>query len=191
MNQRGGGLPPEVTVLPAPPPPPPYAVMPPPLATLEQLGARLGQSFPVNGQTGEPTTADGMRAGAALNDASNLIRAIAGEDWLDDTGAVADVPYTIQTITLSVAQRAYVNPNGAVQASVGDASVTWSREGAAGAVFLTPTEIKAIRRIVGAPSMSSIQLVTEVVPQNGRDNLYAPDPDGGDPIPLGPIPWET
>jgi hypothetical protein len=181
--------------LPLAPPPPFSPIFPPPLATLDQLGARMAQDFTTG--NGDPTDPDGMRAGAALNDASALIRATAGEDWLDDADppALTQVPFVIQTITLSVAQRAYNNPNGAIQASVGDASVTWARgESGAGSVFLTSSEIKLIRKAVGLSAVGSVQFVTEYVPPSGRtgngDPLYAPDPDGGDPIPLGPVPWE-
>jgi hypothetical protein len=167
---------------------PPVVPMPPPLATLEQLGARLGVVFPVD-VNGMPTTPDGLRAGAALNDASALVRTVAGEDWLDENGDLEAVPPTIQTVTLSVASRAYMNPQGAVQATVGDASVTYSR-GGEGTVFLTNAEVRLIRKAMGLSALSSVQFVTEFVPPNGRDNLYAPDPDGGDPVPLGPVPWE-
>lgn len=165
----------------------------PSLADLEAFGVRMGQDFLDDQEPPAPTDPDGLRAQAALDDASALIRLTAGEDWVDEDGNLEAVPPAIETICLSVAQRGYTNPQGAVQATVGDASVTW-RTGEGGAIYLTNAELRAIRKVTGALGVSSFQTVTEFVPPVGRidtrDPLYAPVEGGGDPIPLGPVPWE-
>lgn len=162
----------------------------PALATLEALEIRLGGVALVD--HGDPTDPDGLRAQAALEDASALIRSIAGVDYVDSHDELLlDIPDVIPAIALAAAGRAFVNPQGAVQSSVGDVSLTLSRGESAGAVFLTNPEIRAIKKASGAATIGSIDMVTGFVPNNGRDDLLAPTQDpGSDPIPLGPVPWE-
>jgi hypothetical protein len=162
----------------------------PPLASLEALGLRLG--LDLVDDHGEPLAPSGLRALAALEDASALVRAVAGLDWVDlHDELLLQIPDVIASITLAAAYRAFLNPQGAVQASVGDASVTYSRTESSGQVFLTNAEIRAIRKAAGAGSIGSIDMTTGFIPGSGRDPLYAPGPDPReDPIPLGPVPWE-
>jgi hypothetical protein len=162
----------------------------PALATLEALGLRLGLSLVDD--HGEPLAPDGLRALAALEDASALVRSIAGLDYVDaHEELILNIPDVITSIVLAAAYRAFVNPQGAVQSSVGDVSLTLSRGESAGSVFLTNAEIRAIRKSSGGSSISSIDMETGFMPRSGRDELLAPMEDPrSDPIPLGPVPWE-
>ena len=150
-----------------------------PLATVEQLSARLGIT---------PTGGDAERALAALEDASALIRSEAAIDWIDvDNDELSGVPSVIEAITLAVAYRAYQNPSGASQTILGDPSVSYAREGS-GAVYLTRDERKAVRKAAGISSVGSIALVSPWMAEAA--NYYVEVEGGGDPIPLGPFPWE-
>lgn len=162
----------------------------PALATLEALGLRLG--LELTDEHGDPLAPDGLRALAALEDASALVRSIAGLDYVDTHELLELViPDVITSITLAAAYRAFINPQGAVQSSVGDVSLTLSRGESAGSVFLTNAEIRAIRKASGAATIGSIDMVTGYIPNNGRDVLLAPMEDPrSDPIPIGPVPWE-
>lgn len=157
----------------------------PPLASVADLEARLG--------FGTLTGNNLSRAEAALDDASSLIRSLAGMDWIDDMEALdfgelaaRDID-SLESTCLAVAARAYRNPEGARQASVGDTSVSY---GAApgGSVYLTPAEMKVIRHIGGLPSIGTVELVS---PNAGVGSTwYVPVAGGGDPLPFGPLPWE-
>ena len=120
---------------------------------------------------------------------SQLIRSEAAVDWIDDSDALSDVPSVIEAITLAVAYRAYQNPTGASQTSLGDASVSYAREGSSGAVYLTRDERKAVRKAAGISSVGSIALVSPWLSE-AANYYYAEVEGGGDPIPLGPFPWE-
>lgn len=158
----------------------------PTLAQVEALEARLGVSF---------SGTDFGRALGALQDASALIRAEAGQDWLDDDGnpdfgglSAAEIA-TLESVCLAVALRAYRNPSGAVQSSVGDVSVSFGRDSATGAVFLTEADRRVIRRVAGLSSVVAVALTT---PYMGEAvNYYVPVDYGGDPFPLGLTPGEA
>ena len=151
-----------------------------PLASLAALEARLGVTL---------AGADLDRATAALDDASALIRAEASTDWVDDEGALADVPAIVEAVALAVAYRAFRNPDGVTQTSLGDASVAYDRGTAQAAVYLTRDERRAIRRAAGTTAVGAIELAS---PWSMPANDYAVAvAGGGDPIPIGPFPWET
>lgn len=71
----------------------------PPLAGLDELERRLPQGRIAEGE-------DEVRAGAALEDASTLVRAEAGVDWVDDAGNLTAVPDPVVTVVCAVAARA-------------------------------------------------------------------------------------
>jgi hypothetical protein len=147
--------------------------MPASLADLAQLSERLGVAL-------DPESADGVRLQGVLDDVSAFIRA-EGLPWADPPTA----PDIVVAICLAVALRAWKNPEGAQQASVGDVSVTYA--GAqGGSIFLLKHELRAIRKAAGRSAMGSIPLTIEL--QAGGDLRWAPTE--GDPIPLGPWPWE-
>lgn len=154
--------------------------MPPAFAEVEALAERLGIEL-------DPESADGLRAAAALADASALIRSEAGEDWLDEYGELLDVPAIIESITLQVALRAYRNPDAYSQSTVGDVSVSYSRPGGMAGIYLTREERKAVRRAAGHAN-TSVPLDSTFL--TARDPLWAPTEGGGDLLPIGPVPWE-
>lgn len=151
----------------------------PALASLSALEARLGVTL---------ADADVERASAALDDASALIRAEAGTDWVDDEGALTDVPPVVEQIALAVAYRAFRNPDAFTQTSLGDASVAYDRSGQS-AVYLTRDERRAVRRASGTTAVGAIELAS---PWAMPASTYPVSVSGGgDPIPIGPFPWET
>lgn len=130
----------------------------PPLASLALFSARLGYT---------PTGDEASRATACLVDASELIRDVAGEDWLNDGETeVVDVPQRVEKICLAVARRAFENPDAYSQRTTGDRSVSWDRAKREGgeAIYLTNAEEKAI---IKAAAGSSFVAVTLVSPYSG------------------------
>lgn len=152
----------------------------PPLATVAALGLRLGTTL---------AGADAERAAAVLDDASALIRGEAGTDWVDGEGALSSVPAVVEAISLAVAYRAFRNPDGVSQTSLGDASVSYDRGTAQAAVYLTRDERRAVRRAAGTTAAGAIELVSPwAMPASDYPVAVA---GGGDQIPIGPFPWET
>lgn len=117
-----------------------------PLADLAALEDRLGE--------GTLSGNDQVRAQALLDDASVLVRDVAGQpDW-----TAGDAPARAVQIVLAAAQRAYRNPDGLITERIGDAS--WGyHHGAAPGVYLTKDEVGALRGLAGAGFRS----VTNVV----------------------------
>ena len=122
-----------------------------PLATLDQFSDRLGVA---------PTGSEVKRAAAALEDASALVVAEAGRDWLNEHDDLVDVPPAIVAVTIDIARRIYRNPDGVTQTSVGDVSVSYSREGGASGAYLTRSDRAVIRRAVGRPTAGVVTLTT-------------------------------
>lgn len=152
----------------------------PPLASVADLSLRLGVTL-------AGTEAD--RAAAVLDDASALIRGEAGTDWVDDAEQLADVPAIVASITIAVAYRAFRNPDGVAQTSLGDASVSYDRGDGQAAVYLTRDERRSVRRAAGTSAVGAIELTSPwAMPANTYPVAVS---GGGDPIPLGPFPWET
>jgi hypothetical protein len=110
-----------------------------PLATVPELEARLGREL-------EATELE--RANALLDDASALVRDVAGRTWIDpDTGQLDAVPGSIRWVVLRAAERAMRNPQGFSSESAGDYS--YQRTGVEPGVYLTEGEERAIRRALG------------------------------------------
>ena len=152
----------------------------PPLASVAALELRLGVTL---------TVAETERVSAILDDASALVRSEAGRDWVDGEGALADVPAVVESVTLAVAYRAFRNPDGAAQTSLGDASVSYDRGDGQAAVYLTRDERRSVRRAAGTSAVGAIELTSPwAMP---ADTYPVAVSGGGDSIPLGPFPWET
>ena len=143
----------------------------PSLASLEELTRRLGVAL---------NEAEQERAQAALDDASALIRAEAATTWTDtaDPPTLANVPAIVESITLSVARRAYENPSAHADKRVDDISVTYDRRRGEGAVYLTSAERRAVRKAAGVSGVSTIELegawpfdTTVYVPVEGGGDL--------------------
>jgi hypothetical protein len=130
----------------------------PPLGSFERLSRKLGYT---------PAGDERDRAGHLLDEASELIRDVAGKTWTDpDTGALESVPRRVALICVAAAFRAFTNPEALSQRSIGDSSRSYDRNGVDGgdAVYLTPAEEKTIRSAAGA---SSLVTVTMVSPYSG------------------------
>ena len=111
----------------------------PPLAEFLMFSARI---------PGGVNADDFERAEAALQDASNLVRAEAGTDWVDGDGhLLATVPDVCVTVTIAAARRAFVNPDMVASESIQDYSATYSSSSSD--VYLTKAERSAVRRAVG------------------------------------------
>lgn len=110
-----------------------------PLADVPDLEARLGREFDETETT---------RAAALLDDASALVRDVAGKTWIDpETGERQPVPGSIRWVVLRAAERAVRNPDGFSSESAGDYS--YQRTGVEPGIYLTEGEEKAIRRAIG------------------------------------------
>ena len=143
----------------------------PALVPLDDFALRLGGL----------AEADEDRAQAALNDASALIRAETGdEDWVDDDGALEEVPEVIVTICVAVAIRAFRNPDGVRQETIGNYSVSYADTSTA--VFLTEGERRMVRRAAGLSGLNSIAIEGE---WTANPAVYVPVEGGGDDFPLG------
>lgn len=152
----------------------------PALATTDALVLRLGVTL---------AGAELDRASAVLDDASALIRSEAGVDWVDEQGQLAGVPTVVESVALAVAYRAFRNPDGLGQASLGDASVSYDRGSGQSAVYLTRDERRSIRRAAGTSAIGAVELVA---PWSMPANTYpVAVSGGGDLIPIGPFPWEA
>lgn len=147
------------------------------LADIGQLAERLGVTI-------VPDSATGLRAQAALDDASALIRS-EGAAWPDPNLA----PDIVVAVCLAVAMRAYRNPDGVTQASVGDVAVTYSAGATGGgAIFLMKNELRAVRKAAGVMPASSVVMESDF--EGTGDPAYTDVEGTTEQIPLGPAPWE-
>jgi hypothetical protein len=126
----------------------------PPLASFDLLVRKIGY-------TPEETEAD--RAEGLLDDASELIRDVAGKTWVSaTTGALEEVPRRVARICVEAAFRAFENPYGLSQRTIGDSSKAYDRAGREGgeAVYLTGAEEDSIRKAAGGSSFVSVTLTS-------------------------------
>lgn len=139
---------------------------PQPFATVEDLERRLGK--PLEGL-------DRDRAEALLEDASAIIRAVArGRAWPDP------VPDVVRTVCIAMALRAWLNPEGVRQQSLGDLSMTFGSVETG--VAMTEEERRLIRGAAGfGIALDSIQLTSG---WGGRRTIFVQtDPPSGDLLP--------
>ncbi len=136
----------------------------PPLISFAKLVAKLGYT---------PEDEERTRADSILLETSALIRDVAGVSWTNaTTGALDVVPFRVRQIALSVAYRAFTNPEALTQRTIGDSSKSFDRAKREGgeAVYLTEAEEKAIQKASGTSGMT---VVTQVSPYSG-DSLLDP-----------------
>lgn len=114
----------------------------PPFASLDDLEARTG---PVD---------DVTRAEAALDDASALIRAEAGQTWVTDDALDEDVPGILAVVCIAVARRVIENPDGFTEMHVGDTG--GSLANASNDVYLTANEKRLVRRAAGVSGVMGV-----------------------------------
>jgi hypothetical protein len=125
----------------------------PPLVPFVRLAAKIGYV---------PEEYEQTRAEELLTEASELVRDVAGKTWADATGHVSGVPRRIRAIVVEAAFRAFTNPEGLSQRTIGDSSKSWDRAGREGGdiVYLTDSEKTAIRKAAGGSSMTVVTLVS-------------------------------
>jgi hypothetical protein len=128
----------------------------PPLASFAMLARKLG-GFP---DDFDETERD--RGEYLLDEASELIRDIAAKTWLTTTNALDNVPRRIARICVAAAARAFENPHGLTQRSLGDSSKSYDRSGREGGevVYLTDQEERDIRKAAGISSFVAVTLVS-------------------------------
>lgn len=110
----------------------------PDLTTVAALEVRL--RVPVGSLSG----ADLDYAEACLTDASSLVRAASGRDWVDEAGAL-DVPASLVTIAIQAALRGYRNPDGLQGENFGVYSYNLPQGETS--VALTKSEVEACEKV--------------------------------------------
>ena len=153
--------------------------MPVPLATVDQVAARVG----------EPIVDDDdvMLAEACLSEASDLVRFYGSNLWPDPMMA----PSVAVAITVAAAARAYQNPAGFEQERADMANFRRA-DGWNVGCELTASEIMILRTIGGGGGIVSAPLTNpeQIVPRSngyGVDRGYRPvDWGGNKPFPWGP-----
>lgn len=105
----------------------------PALATVPDLEARLGSTI--------VDKSDRERALALLRDASALVRHEAGTNWVDEDGALSDVPDLAVAIACAITIRAYHNPADIDSTQMGAVSVRYRD------VWMTKAEADRLARL--------------------------------------------
>lgn len=117
----------------------------PALATVDDLERLLGESVP-----------DADQAEARLEQASELVRAYARTDWLnEDEDDVEGVPGAIPGVVAGIVERASRNPDGATQESAGPFSRSFGADAAA-RLYLTAGEKLIIGHATSAVGLGVI-----------------------------------
>ena len=143
----------------------------PALATTDDLDART---------PGGLDASDLTRASAALDDASAMVRSVAGKTWTTDGVLDDDVPHIAKVVTCTVARRIISNPEGLSQESIG--SYSYSIGNSSSDVYLTRAERVAIRSAAGKTG-----LWTQPTTRMASDDTQYVDVIGQDePIPFLP-----
>lgn len=144
----------------------------PAFASLDDLDART---------PGGVASEDQTRALAALDDASAMVRSIAGKSWTTDGELDDDIPHVVLMVTVTVARRVLANPDGVSQESIDDYSFSISNS--TPDVYLTKSERQAIRAAAGRGG-----LWTQSTTRSPNDGTVYIDVVGqeGEPIPFLP-----
>lgn len=128
----------------------------PPLASFGMLARKLG-ALPDDFDETERA-----RGEALLDEASELIRDVAEKTWLTSANALDNVPRRVATVCVAVAARAFENPHGLVQRSLGDSSKSYDRSKREGGeiVYLTEAEERAVRKAAGISTFVAVTLTS-------------------------------
>lgn len=153
----------------------------PALATVNDLEARLGLDADTL------TGADLVRAQAALDDASALVREEARRDWVDTDGTTITAPAAVIRVVLGAALRNYRNPESEISQTVGPFSRT-IRASETG-VYLTSAELEIVRRYRQNPS--TLWTLRTTRGEDADSTLYMEDSFGCELFPIGTVdkPW--
>lgn len=122
---------------------------------------------------------DWARADLVLDKVSELIRHEAGDlTWVDDDGALSDVPGQIPGLALEVAARVWDNPTFKSQSAGGPFSDSW---GPAVGLFLTDEQRALLPNSVGTPSAFSINTIPAETQANPLKGAQVNGPAGWAP----------
>jgi hypothetical protein len=124
-------------------------------------------------------------ATAALEEASDLAREVAGATWTSP----ATAPRLVQGLVATAVARLLRNPDNYVSSRAGDEAVQWAEpdQAAAGLVRFTPTEIRLLQGLAGTASFGTIGVIAwgSGPPGPLRDRTgYVPVDGGEAPIPM-------
>jgi hypothetical protein len=137
----------------------------PPLASFASLARKLG-ARPEDFDDEERDRGEFL-----LDEASELIRDVAGKSWLaTGTNALVEVPRRVARICVAAAARAFENPEGLTQRVIGDSTKGYDRTGREGGevVYLTDEEERAVMKAAGSSTFVAVTLVS---PYSGDDIL--------------------
>lgn len=128
----------------------------PPLASFGMLARKLG-ALPEDFDETERERGEYL-----LAEASEKIRDVAGKTWLTATNDLDAVPRRVASICVAAAARAFENPHGLSQRSIGDSSKSYDRAGREGGevVYLTDEEETSIRKAAGISSFVPVTLMS-------------------------------
>jgi hypothetical protein len=128
----------------------------PPLGSFGMLARKLG-ALPEDFDEVER-----IRGETLLAEASELIRDLAGKTWLTTTNALDNVPRRVASVCVAAAARAFENPHGLTQRSLGDSSKLYDRSGREGGeiVYLTEDEERAVLKAAGVSTFVAVTLVS-------------------------------
>lgn len=133
-----------------------------PLITVPDLAARLGVDF---------TSAQTAQATVLIDDASALVRDIAGEDFIDPVTGFLTVPASIIPVVVAIVRRALNNPMGYTGENMGDYGWQMNIGSQPASVFPTRNEKRVIRRAVSKFSAGSVALEGYYPYSNKSDDL--------------------
>lgn len=128
----------------------------PPIASFALLARKLGAGVD------DFDEAERDRGEYLLDEASELIRDVAGKTWLTTANALDAVPRRIARICVAAAARAFENPHALSQRTTGDRSTSFDRSGREGGevVYLTDAEEADVRRYGTRSTFHSVTLVS-------------------------------
>ena len=128
----------------------------PPLASFGMLARKLG-ALPEDFDEAERTRGEYL-----LDEASELIRQVAGKTWLTTANALDAVPRRVSRICVAAAARAFENPHGLSQRTIGDRAVSFDRAQREGGevVYLTDQEEEDVRKSAGYSSFAAVTMTS-------------------------------
>lgn len=126
----------------------------PPFATPDDLSDWLGS-----------TITNELRAAAVLQAASTLVRAKAGQNYVDENGdLLSDIPDAVKVLTVIASARVWTNPENLKAESIDGYSMeAWERAG----LYLLPEELEMLPSGTVGP-LSSVKLYSAVPPRRPR-----------------------
>ena len=147
----------------------------PPLAEPTALAEWLGRD----------SVLSDARAGAVLSHASTKVRRYTGQAWVDEVGALTEVPDIVAEVTVRVAARAYLNPEDLDSVTLDDGTKRW---GTTRGLVLTDEDKEDLAEYV--PVTGVIEgfgtISTNRGDTMGDETVYVPTA----PEPAGyPFPW--